>query len=278
MLEGILYILSLAHEKLCFLSPIVRNDESRFQADVNPPVKLTADQLLSEAMLSSRSRPHPTLFPFAIILPVEQRYRIGSAITLTSILTVLLLLEGCSSKPPLSGVHFPITSGFHTLLPTEQKRILIWGDPLLNHLAEEWLRSHHYSHILLPHLDSLAIPPALRTASDRQAALTLATELQAEFVLILEREELKEGALIDPHCGSFFNINVDVRGLSVERRETVLRGSAHYPQCVERSDKTFQNLTCQALATAWGFRPSGQLEIPSTLACTAGQTTPTLTR
>src|SRR5678816_1537941 len=36
--------------------------------------------------------------------------------------------------------------------------------------------------------------------------------------------------------------------------------------------KTLRGLACQALATAWGFRPSGQLDIPSTLMCTAGQT------
>jgi hypothetical protein len=69
---------------------------------------------------------------------------------------------------------------------------------------------------------------------------------------------------------------VEVRGLPVQTGDaTSLRGSAQYPQCVELSDKTIRSLTCQALATAWGFRPSGQLEIPSTLMCTTGQTAPT---
>ncbi len=163
-----------------------------------------------------------------------------------------------------SGVHFPITSGSHTLLPSEQQRILILGDSALTSVAEEWLRSHHYSHILVP-------PRNSHQALDREAVLTLATELQAEFVLFLEREELKTGALIDPHCGTGFNINVTVRGLSRVSRETVFRGNAHYPHCVEHTHEIIEKLTCQALATAWGFRPSGQLEIPSSLACTAGQ-------
>lgn len=120
------------------------------------------------------------------------------------------------------------------------------------------------------------MPPQIpHTSSDRQATLVVAAKLNAEFVLILEREELKEGALIQPNCGALFNINLDVRGILVERRESVLRSNAHYPHCVERNDQTFQNLTCQALATAWGFRPSGQLDIPSHLACTAGQSQPT---
>jgi hypothetical protein len=152
-------------------------------------------------------------------------------------------------------------------LPTEQQRILISGDYLLARMAEEWFRSHHYSSILMP-------PQISHVLSDRQGMFTIAAEQNAAFVIILEREELNDGALLKPHCGSLFNIHVTVRGLSVENRETVLLGSAHYPHCIERNDKALQNLTCQALATAWGFRRSGQLEIPSHLACTVGQVPP----
>ena len=106
----------------------------------------------------------------------------------------------------------------------------------------------------------------------------VAAEANADFVLILEREELKGGALLQANCSALFTITVDVRGLFVDNRETILRGSAHYPHCIERNDQTVQNLTCQALATAWGFRSSGQLEIPSHLACTAGQNSPTPNR
>ena len=48
-----------------------------------------------------------------------------------------------------------------------------------------------------------------------------AAEVNAAFVLILEREEL-----------------------------SVLRGGAHYPHCVEPNEQTVRHLTCQALATA----------------------------
>jgi hypothetical protein len=198
---------------------------------------------------------------------MRRQYRINSASTLLYLLSTLFILNGCSSTPPTSGIHFPITNGSHTLLPRAQQRILIWGDPLLARVAEAWLRSHHYSHILMP-------PQIPHTSSDRQAALAVAAETNAEFVLVLEREVLKEGALIQANCGARFNITVKVRGLSVERGGSVLRGNAHYPHCVEHNDQTVQNLTCQALATAWGFRSAGQLEIPSHLACTAGQSPP----
>ena len=102
-------------------------------------------------------------------------------------LSTLLILNGCSPTRSPSAIHFPITNGSHTLLPSAQQRILIWGDPLLARVADKWLRSHHYSNILMP--PQIPYPP-----SDRQVALVAAAEVNAAFVLILEREELKEGA------------------------------------------------------------------------------------
>lgn len=139
----------------------------------------------------------------------------------------------------------------------------------------EWLRAHHYANLLMPYQGPFLAPRIAHSLSTRKAALAVAREMKAEFVLFLEREETKEGALIEPHCGALFSVTVNVQGLSLESGDTTLRGSAHYPHCVDLSDKTIRNLTCQAFATAWGFRPSGQLEIPSSLMCTTGQTAPT---
>lgn len=198
---------------------------------------------------------------------MKRRNFIALSLSPACLLTIILLLAGCISKRPPAGIHFPIANGFHVRLPSEQQRILIWGEPPLSNVAEEWLRSHHYSNVLNP-------PPTQHPILDREAILMPTIEHQADVVLILKREELKTGALIESHCGDRFNISVTVRGLSRVSQETVFRGSAHYPQCVERNHEVLKNLTCQALATAWGFRPSGQLEIPSSLACTTGQITP----
>src|SRR5262249_6744107 len=132
--------------------------------------------------------------------------------------------------------------------------------------------------ILMPDTSPFSAAQASHNFSDRMAALAVATEMKAEFVLMLEREESKTGALIEPQCGSLFNVSVNVQGLSVENGETVLRGSAYYPHWVDRSDKPPGSLPCQAFAPAWGFRPSGHLDIPSSLMCTVGQTAPTPTR
>ena len=195
---------------------------------------------------------------------MERRKCCIKALSFACVLSSLLLFEGCTSKRPPTGIRFPITHGFHAQIPSEHQRILIWGAPPSIDVAEEWLRSHHYSPILAPS------QPA-RSGFNQEAVLRLAVELGAEFVLLLEQEELKTGALIESPCGAGFNLSVTVRGISSLSRRTAFRGSAHYPHCVEHTHEIVENLTCQALATAWGFRPSGQLEIPSSLACTAGQ-------
>jgi len=191
--------------------------------------------------------------------------------------SALLFLQGCPAKPPPGG-RFPITNGSHTILPTTDQHILIWADSPLAEVAVEWLRAHHYTNIQIPEKAPVSAPQILHDFSTRTAALAVAQEMKAAVVLFLEREATKDGALIEPHCGPLYHVSFELKGLSVESGDTALRGSAHYPQCVDLSDKTTRRLTCQALATAWGFRPSGQLEIPSSLMCTTGQTAPTPTR
>ena len=194
------------------------------------------------------------------------------------LLSTMLMLQGCPSKPPPSGVRFPITGGSHRVLPSAGQPILVWADPPLADLAIEWLRIHHYASVAVPHGSPLQPGQIAHNFSTRSAALAIAREMKMDVVIVLEREATKEGALIESDCGRQYDVSVDVRGLSVETGEMTLRGYAHYPHCVDLSDKTLRNLTCQAFATAWGFRPAGQLDIPSTMMCTAGQTDPTPSR
>ena len=188
-----------------------------------------------------------------------------------------LVLQGCPSKPP-SSVRFPITSGSHTTLPTIDQPILIWADPPLADVAFEWLRAHHYSQLLMPQRAPLQAHHIAHDLSTRKAALAVAQEMKAAVVLFLEQDATKDGALIEPRCGPLYNVSIEVQGVWMDSGDPSFRGSAHYPQCVDLNDKTIRSLTCQAFATAWGFRPSGQLEIPSNLMCTTGQTAPAPTR
>ena len=194
------------------------------------------------------------------------------------LLSAILILQGCPSKPRPSGVRFPITGGFHRVLPSAGQPILVWADPTLAEFAMEWLHIHHYASVAIPHNSPLQSRQLAGDSATHAAALAAAREMKAEVVIVLEREATKEGALIQSDCGRQYSLSVDVRGLSVATGETTLRGYAHYPHCVDVSDKTLRNLSCQAFATAWGFRPAGQLDLPSSMMCTAGQTDPVPSR
>jgi hypothetical protein len=198
--------------------------------------------------------------------------RSGPAVRILCFLFALLFLQGCPTKPPPSGVRFPIASGSHTHLPATDLPILIWVDPPLIEIAVEWLQVHRYSNLLMPDTHPVRSPQIAHNFSTRKAALAVAQEMKAQMMLFLEQEASKDGTLLESDCGSRFNVNVDVRGVSTESGEIALRGNAHYPHCVDLNGKMLRGLACQAFATAWGFRPSGQLDIPSTLMCTAGQT------
>ena len=136
--------------------------------------------------------------------------RISLAIKLSCVLSIVLLVQGCPSKPPPPSLRFPITNGSHTILPNAQQSILIWGDLHLTDVAVEWLRSHHYPNILMPETGPFSAARVSHNFSDRKAALAVAREMKAGFVLMLEREESKEGELIESQCGSIFNVCVNV--------------------------------------------------------------------
>jgi hypothetical protein len=192
------------------------------------------------------------------------------------VVSAMILLQGCLSKPVTPTVHYPITSGSHETLPSSRDGILIWGEQPLTDLAVEWLIAHHYAAIIRPVIEFSQAKEQSHTFSDRTLALAVAQNMKADFVLFLDRKESKHGTLVESRCDDNFYVDVVVRGVSVSTGTVVWRGNAHYPHCVDLSRRTFQSLTCQALATAWGLRSSGQLEIPSSLMCTTGQTEPTL--
>ena len=65
---------------------------------------------------------------------------------------------------------------------------------------------------------------------------------------------------------------VSVRGVDVETSEVLWTGNARYPQQTGGGpEDTLMKLTCQALATAWGFRPAGDQAISSQSMCAVGE-------
>ena len=62
--------------------------------------------------------------------------------------------------------------------------------------------------------------------------------------------------------------SVSIRGVHVQTGEVIWSGSAYLPdEVMGTAQEKLVRLTCQALATAWGFRPTGNRWIMSDSMC-----------
>ena len=190
-----------------------------------------------------------------------------SVVDSVGLFIAITILSGCVSGMA-STVRFPIVSGFHDALPPPKAKIVVWGDPRVTGAAAEWLALHHF----LPIIAEGPGPKRATASRDRSLALSYARRISVDFVLFLDAELRSGGAIEEPVCRSGRHLDVTAQGVSVASEDVQWSGNAHYTRCVAVSVESWKNLTCQALAAAWGLRPSGQLEIPSQAMCTTGQT------
>lgn len=68
-----------------------------------------------------------------------------------------------------------------------------------------------------------------------------------------------------------YSASVSIRGVNVETSEVAWSGTARFSKPVRGIEDALTKLTCQALATAWGFRPAGWHEFDSQAMCQAGE-------
>ncbi|MGH7229357.1 MAG: hypothetical protein ACREIH_09120 [Nitrospiraceae bacterium] len=70
-----------------------------------------------------------------------------------------------------------------------------------------------------------------------------------------------------PRTVLIHNARVSVRAIDPETSEILWHGEASVTEDDPRPEEMIEQLTCQALATAWGFRPPGKYEISSSRMC-----------
>lgn len=154
----------------------------------------------------------------------------------------VLLLAACSSPP--------VTDGFLVDLPKPGTSTIVWGDdPSAVGVATTWLQKRGLSVIerstLVIDLDAERTALA-HTLADEAAILQAAKKLGIQEVVFVDKE------------GDYRAPLIMVRGIQLESGRVHWSGSARYPTFETRPPKdTVANLTCQALATAWNFRPPG---------------------
>src|SRR5262245_17765204 len=158
------------------------------------------------------------------------------------ILGWVLLFAACSSPP--------VTDGFLIDLPRPGTPTIVWGnDPSAVGVATTWLQKRGLSII---ERSTLAIDfeqertELSHTLQDEAAILQAAKKVGVQEVVFVDRG------------GDYRAPMVAVRGVHIESGRVHWSGSARYATFETRPPKdALANLTCQALATAWNFRPSG---------------------
>ncbi len=155
----------------------------------------------------------------------------------------MLLLAACSYPPP-------VTDGFQSDLPKPGTPTIVWGDDLSAvGTATTWLQKRGLSvverSLLILDFESETMNLG-HTLRDEATVLQAAKKRGAAHVVFVDRG------------GDYRAPMITVRGVDVESGRVQWSGSARYAAFETRPPKdTLANLTCEALATAWGLRPSG---------------------
>lgn len=188
----------------------------------------------------------------------------------------LLSLSGC--------VAFPITDGFHHGLPEPNSRIVVWGNsPVVSGATVIWLQKRGLKMVERAKLLQIFEEQRIRlthTPEDEAPVLRVGRLLGAGMIVFADGSSTSEikGDYQSGTSGGYGDVHtvhsgaVTIRGVDVESGEVLWSGTARYARQYRGSpEDVLMKLTCQALATAWGFRPSGQLEISSEAACAANK-------
>jgi hypothetical protein len=135
----------------------------------------------------------------------------------------------------------PLTDGFHSRVSDGNETVVIVGNNnTANSAATTWLQKRGLSVLERSQLDQILAEQQLRLV------------------------------FIDTTSSA-----VSIRAVDLESGKIRWTGSAHYRDMrIKEPGDSSMTLTCQALATAWGFREPGDIYIPSQQMCTLRDTRP----
>ncbi len=162
--------------------------------------------------------------------------------TRSHIILWFVLLPGCMS--------LPITDGMHSVLPPKHAKVVVWGnDTRTSDSAMTWLKKRKLVVIergaLKLSMDEKSLDFS-HTLEDEAIILRVSRELGIKMVVFVDR------------VGDLRAPMVAIRGVDVDNHQILWSGSARYPNYSNKTPSDLLvNLTCQALATAWGYQTPG---------------------
>jgi len=173
-----------------------------------------------------------------------------------ALMVFCLIQAGCYRQ----AVYTVQTDGSQTPPPSSnQMRLAVWGTtPSVVGAATTWLQKRGASVIERTRLNQILIEQKVRLTAtpDRESDLLAIGKLAGASVLVLADGRAIPG-----------NASVSVRAVDVESAVVLWSGSAQYTGQLVYVDYALAGLTCEALATAWGFRQPGQHRVKESEHC-----------
>jgi len=212
----------------------------------------------------------------------------------SNLLWILLLLVGCAT-----GRH-PVTDGFVRQLPPRPATMVVIGNvPIAESTSMGWLQEQGYRVVERSKVDKLLDEQSLQLkhGQEREAMIRVGRLAGAQFMVLVDasvNRSTKPALIFVPSYGSggggffgglaqgmaqgsasramreageWYEASVSIKAVSIETGEVTLSGSAYYPEPQRLLDPMMHNLTCHALATAFGLREPGHKRIDDESAC-----------
>jgi hypothetical protein len=181
---------------------------------------------------------------------------------------------GASSDGAWGNSPVPITDGFRNSLPKPGERVVIWGGhPSATGSANNWLQRQGLRIVERAQLRKIFDEQHIQlthTPDDEAQVLRVGKLLGANAVVFLDTpvtggSRSSAGGFAYGNVGSssmdsasVYSTSAWIRGVSIETGEVLWSATARYPESSASLDHVLAVLTCHALATAWGYRESGQ--------------------
>jgi hypothetical protein len=179
------------------------------------------------------------------------------------------MLAGCQShNTPLTST----TDGSYLRLPDNSTRALVWGtEPEAIKSLQTWLLKQRIPLIDDVKLNQLANEKGLHQPVSNPDVLKLAKSLGANQVVFVDADVYKsqKDEMLSLGQPVTFKVSIFVRALNAETGEIDWSGKAQSTEPFTNLTEGIHQLTCHALATAWGLRSPGTTTASSV--CLPGQ-------
>jgi hypothetical protein len=208
-------------------------------------------------------------------------------ILVAALLPAFVVSSGCDFVPMNQRA---ITDGFHHSLPPTNTRIVIWGtSPVVTGTTTTWLQKRGLRVVERAKLLQIFEEQRIRLThtADDEGPILMVGKLLGAGMVVFSDASVTSGVVskysVDASGGAggsatVHSAAVSIRGVDVETSEVLWNGVARYPQNSSSAPEDgLVKLTCQALATAWGFRPAGDQSIASQSMCLADKPITTAT-